>query len=251
MRSDRLPFPSDAFVKLAEAESGHWWFRARNRLLLWVLATKVKPFHRFLEVGCGTGYVLEGIRKIYPSAKLFGAEYFEEGLVFARKRIPTATFRQLDATTMNDAECYDVIGAFDVIEHIEQDETVLGNLARAIIPGGALIITVPQHRWLWSAVDEQACHVRRYTRKELVNKVNCAGLTVDYATSFVSLLVPLMWVSRLRARKRNDDPMSEFRISRWLNSGLEMVMCLELALLKFGVRFPIGGSLLVVAKKKP
>lgn len=237
------------FADLAAIESGHWWFRARNRVLLWVLATKVSGLQRFMEIGCGTGFVMRGLREAYPDAELFGAEYFEEGLVFARERVPSAAFCQVDATVMDDVEEYDVIGAFDVIEHIEQDEKALSNLARALRPGGALMVTVPQHRWLWSVVDEQACHVRRYIRGELVQKVKRAGLQVEYVTSFVSLLVPLMWVTRFRARRGNYDPMSEFRLPGWLNWSLEAVMLVELALLKLGIRFPIGGSLLLVAKK--
>lgn len=243
------PFPVSYFAQLSKVEQGHWWFRARNRLLLWAIAKKVKPFFSLLEVGCGTGYVLEGIREAYPDAELFGSEYYSEGLFYAQKRIPTASFRKLDATVMDEFNCYDVIGAFDVIEHIGQDEKVLINMARAIKPGGALIITVPQHKWLWSKVDEHACHVRRYTRNEIMEKVHVSGLSVEYVTSFVSILVPLMWLSRLRAYRGGYDPMSEFRISRWLNSSLEFVMQVELAFLKLGMRFPFGGSLLLIAKK--
>lgn len=250
MSLSRTPFPVSFFEQLSEVEQGHWWFRARNRVLLWVIAKKIKPFFSLMEVGCGTGYVLEGIREVYPSAELFGAEYYDEGLYFARKRVPNASFRQLDATVMDDSDCYDVIGAFDVIEHIEEDEKVLVNLARAIKPGGSLIITVPQHRWLWSQVDEHACHVRRYTRTELVKKVNKTSLSVEYVTSFVSFLVPLMWLSRLRRFKGGCDPMSEFRIPCWLNSSFEMIMHIELALLKLGLRLPFGGSLILVAKKR-
>ncbi len=247
--SDYSPFPSSYFEKLAAAESGYWWFRARNRVLLWVLEAKIRPFSSLLEVGCGTGYVLEGISKIYPTATLFGAEYFEEGLFFARQRIPTATFQQLDATAMEDKNRYDVIGAFDVIEHIEHDEKVLCNLGRALKNGGTLMITVPQHRWLWSAVDEHACHLRRYTRAELVEKVARTGLKVDYVSSFVSLLVPVMWLARLNASKDGYEPMSEFSISPLVNKTLEFIMMVELFLLKIGMRFPVGGSLLLIAKK--
>jgi SAM-dependent methyltransferase len=151
---------------------------------------------------------------------------------------------------MEDKECFDVIGAFDVIEHIKEDEKVLANLARAIVPGGALLITVPQHRWLWSATDDYACHVRRYTRDELILKVVRAGMEVEYVSSFVSLLLPLMWLSRLRAKKEVVDPMSEFKIPSWLNAGLEGVMNFERLLLRIGVRFPVGGSLLLVARKR-
>ena len=138
---NRSPFPSSSYGQLAQAESGHWWFRVRNMVVIWALTKKVKPFNNLLEVGCGTGYVLEGISRTWPKIELHGSEYFEEGLEYARKRVPTAELRQLDATTMDEIDRYDVVAAFDVIEHIEQDETVLRNLARAIRPGGSLVLT--------------------------------------------------------------------------------------------------------------
>lgn len=249
MSSKRAPFPSTAFDQLAGAEAGHWWFRTRNKILMWAIATKVGSFESFYEVGCGTGFVLENIHRVYPDAELYGAEYFEEGLAFARARIPSATFRQLDATAMTENAIYDVIGSFDVIEHIEKDEEVLRNLSIALKSGGSLLLTVPQHRWLWSEADEYACHVRRYSRSELIEKVKRAGLDVSYVTSFVTLLVPLMWLARWRTRKGDYDPMKEFEISSWLNNVFEMVMKLEFTLLKIGCRLPFGGSLLLVAKK--
>lgn len=249
MKPDHIPFDSAAFDRLAAAEANHWWFRSRNRVLLWMLSERVSEFGRLLEVGCGTGFVLQAIRQAYPGVELFGSEFFEEGLVHARGRIPSATFTQLDARIMRDSRKYDVIGAFDVIEHIEEDDLVLANLARGLKGGGKLLLTVPQHGWLWSVVDERACHVRRYTRRELMAKVEGAGLQVEYVTSFVTLLVPLMWLSRRRAQTGDNDPMSEFRIASWLNRALETVMKFELGLLKLGWTFPVGGSLLLLARK--
>lgn len=242
-------FSPSAFAELATYESGNWWFRSRNAIILWALRRHCAGFRSFLEVGCGTGFVLEAIRRRYKEAELHGSEYFEEGLVHARQRVPSASFRQIDATTMDDIERFDVIGAFDVLEHIEDDEKVIANLSRAIMPGGVLLLTVPQHRWLWSAMDEYACHVRRYSRDELVSKVRRAGLDVEYVSSFVSLLLPLMWLSRVRAKDASVDPMSEFKISRWLNAGLEAVMRVERFLISAGMRFPVGGSLLLVGRR--
>ena len=136
-----------------------------------------------------------------------------------------------------------------MIEHINEDELVLSNLSHALKNEGTLLVTVPQHRWLWSAVDEYSGHVRRYTRLELIDKVTQSGLTVEYVTSFVSLLVPLMWLSRLSSSNANYNSMDEFRIPNWLNSLLEMIMSFELKLLKIGIKFPFGGSLLLLAKK--
>ena len=145
---------------------------------------------------------------------------------------------------------FDVIHSHHVLEHVYDIDQVLDNLYRALKIGGILLITVPQHKWLWSAVDENACHVRRYTHSELVRKVTQSGFTVNYVTSFVSLLVPLMWLSRLRNKSRSTKPVDEFHISSWLNRLLEMIMSFELGLLKIGMRLPFGGSLLLMASKK-
>lgn len=249
MSESRSPFPQSYFSQLAKLEASNWWFRSRNRVLLWVLKSKISKFHNFLEVGCGTGYVLEGIQKAFPTAVIHGAEYYEEGLSFAKARIPTASFSQLDVTKMTEANQYDVIGAFDVIEHIEEDQKALTNLARALKPSGKLIISVPQHQWLWSNTDEAACHVRRYSSKDLEFKLLQAGLKLDYKSSFVSLLVPIMFISRQRSKKLEADPMSELKVSSLLNFILEKIMILELTLMKTGIKFPVGGSLLVVASK--
>ena len=135
----------------------------------------------FLEVGCGTGFVISGIAKAFPYLELEASEYFEDGLVFARQRLPQCRFRQLDATAMAEQDAYDCIGSFDVIEHIDADETVLSNFHRALRPGGFLLLTVPQHPWLWSSADEYAHHVRRYTAQELRRKVLHAGSALSTA----------------------------------------------------------------------
>jgi len=250
MNSDRTPFPKSAFEVLALAEARHWWFRARNRVIMWVLKSRIGNIHNFLEIGCGTGFVLEGIHLAYPEATLHGTEFYEEGLAHARRRLPKANFEKLDARTMADVEEFDVIGAFDVIEHIEEDEQVLSNLSRALHKNGHLLLTVPQHKWLWSAADERACHVRRYTRRELITKVKGAGFDIQYVTSFVSFLVPLMWLARQRTGQKDAEVNSEFNISERTNRVLELVMKVELGFLKTGITFPFGGSLLLLARKQ-
>lgn len=241
-------FPSDVFTRLAQAESGFWWFQSRNELILWSLKKFSPAFKSLLEIGCGSGFVLQEIGRNYPKAQLTGAEYFEEGLVHARKRVPQAQFEQLDATQMSQREVFDVIGAFDVIEHIKDDCLVLRNLNRALKSGGRLFITVPQHRWLWSTIDEKAGHFRRYSFQELKKKVGEAGFEVEYSTSFVSFLAPLMWLSRLKAPNPDCDPMAEFKIPPFINLLLRAVMKVEFLLIRFGLRVPFGGSRLLVAK---
>jgi len=209
----------------------------------------VRGITNFLEVGCGTGFVISSIATAFPELELEASEYFEEGLVFARQRQPQCRFRQLDATAMAEQDAYDCIGSFDVIEHIDADETVLSNFHRALRPGGFLLLTVPQHPWLWSAADDYAHHKRRYTVQELRRKILHAGFRIEYCTSFVSLLLPLMALQRLSTRSQNYNPDDEFKISPLLNAALYLVMQLELILLRLGLRFPAGGSLLLLARK--
>ena len=95
------PFPRQAFQYLVSAENKHWWFRARNQIIIWIVKSRARCIKDFLEVGCGTGYVISGIAKAIPGLRLEATEYFEDGLIFARQRAPECRFRQLDATSMN------------------------------------------------------------------------------------------------------------------------------------------------------
>lgn len=250
MNQPASPYPISAFQQLFVRESTHWWFIQRNALLLWVITQHIGTFRTFLEIGCGTGFVLSAIRDAYPAATLTGTEYYAEGLAFAQQRLPQVHLAQLDAQTMQDEAAYDVVGAFDVLEHIPDDQLVLHNIARALTPRGYVMITVPQHRWLWSYADTYAMHERRYTIDDLRQKVHNAGLDVVYTTSFVALLLPLMLLARRRVTAATYNPDAEFDISPRLNAVLMWVMHIELTLIRWGVRFPVGGSRFLLARKR-
>jgi SAM-dependent methyltransferase len=244
-------YESKLFAELAPLEERSFWFRARNELILWALRRYRPDVSSFLEIGCGTGFVLSGIAAQHPTARLYGSEIFVDGLSFAGERVPSARLMQMDARAIPMREEIDVIGAFDVLEHIEEDVDVLREMHGALKQDGLLVISVPQHRWLWSPADDHAHHVRRYTAGELRDKVSGAGFEVLKSTSFVSILLPMMMLSRLRMRGRTDDydPIDEMRMPGWLNAVLYRVMRAENALIRWGLRFPLGGSRLVVARK--
>jgi len=243
-------FRPEYFKGLATLESGNFWFRARNRLIMDALRRHFPGLQDFLEVGCGTGYVLSGVASAFPGARLAGTEIFCAGLDFASRRVPRAEFLQVDARRIPyDAE-FDVVGAFDVLEHIPEDEAVISQMHQAIKPGGGIVVTVPQHDWLWSRQDELAGHVRRYSAKELRSKVTRAGFRVIEMRSFVSLLLPALWLSRFIGNAREADPLSELRLGMFVNALLGSVMTMEYALGRFGVSFTGGGSLLLVASKE-
>ena len=81
------------------------------------------------------------------------------------RRVPSATFYQMDARHIPFRDHFDAIGAFDVLEHIEDDVAVIEEVGRALRPDGMFVMTVPQHPALWSPQDDHAYHVRRYTSR--------------------------------------------------------------------------------------
>jgi SAM-dependent methyltransferase len=237
------------FAQLFELEDASFWFRGRSDLINWALDRNFPTARSFLELGCGTGYVVNRVRQIHPDWRLVGTELFEEGLEKARIRMPEGVeLRQLDATqNPYDAE-FDVAGAFDVIEHIEDADAVLAGMYKAVRPGGGLLVTVPQHHWLWSEADVAAHHVRRYTKAELRRQIQAAGFELVRVASFVSLLLPAMMASRL-LKKDAGNVEEELNMAAPLNKACYAAMRLEGALVRAGVNFPAGGSLLAVARR--
>jgi SAM-dependent methyltransferase len=240
------------FRGLACLEDGHFWFESRNHLITWALQRYFPSISHFLEIGCGTGFVLRGINRTLPTVRLDGTDIYTEGLIFAQARVPSAQFFQMDGQQIPFNQEFDVIGAFDVLEHIPDDERVLQQVAKALKPGGGLMITVPQHRFLWSRIDDLSYHKRRYSRTELVSKVEAAGFEILSVTSFVSLLLPAMWLARLLKLRPdpNFDLYAEFKIGRPLNFLLRQIMHLDNGLIRAGMSFPAGGSLFLVARLK-
>jgi SAM-dependent methyltransferase len=243
-------FEPSYFAELARIEPESFWFRARNRLLVSAFRRHFRSATSLFDVGCGDGFVLAAFQNAFPELRLGGAELFAEGLELARRRLPDAELIQVDARSLPYEEEWDVAGCFDVLEHVEEDERVLAKVHRALRPRGGLLLLVPQHRWLWSDADRIAHHIRRYSRRELVAKLRAAKFELLSATSFVSLLLPALALGRLR-RLRPEDVARQLRPPKPVNAALERVLDFERFLIEGGLSLPIGGSLLVAARKMP
>lgn len=243
-------FNADFFSQLVKLEDNHFWFRARNRIIISTLKKFTPEFKTFLEIGCGTGYVLSGIAKAFPEAEFSGCDIYPEGLFFASARLPEVKLLQIDAGNIPFFKEFDVIGAFDVLEHIEYDEVALSQINSALKENGYVIITVPQHKWLWSSTDVYACHVRRYSVYELHQKIVKSGFRIIYSTSFVTLLLPLLIFSRFISKNNEEfSPLKEMRIHPLANKIMESILNFEHSVIKHGYFPRVGGSRIVVAKK--
>ncbi len=193
----RATYTSDQFAPLFAAETRHFWFEARNRCISAAIASLDGrgSVREVLEVGCGTGAVLRQLKASLPGARVVGMDLFEEALDLARRRFDGPLVRA-DVLKSCFRRPFDLVGAFDVIEHLDDDVSVLRTLAEYLCPGGHLLVTVPAHTSLWSYFDDVALHRRRYEVSELRSKFEAAGFTNVFVTQFMAALYPFMWIKR-------------------------------------------------------
>jgi SAM-dependent methyltransferase len=240
-------FDTAAFTELARHEIGHFWFEPRSRLLTGLAGRFFPAAKRYLEVGCGTGVVLKAMSDSRSWSRLAGSELHPAGLVHARQRLgDRAEFLQMDARRIPAREAFDLIGAFDVLEHIPEDTTVLQEVHTALVPGGGFLLAVPQHPTLWSQADVAARHVRRYRRGELERKLRAARFEILFSTSYASVVLPLMFASRSAAPRA---ATCELAMHPMLNGILRRTLDAEVSLTLKGLAWPAGGSRVVVARK--
>jgi SAM-dependent methyltransferase len=251
-----VDYPEEGFELTAAVEADSFWCRSRNRVLRGVIDRFTDRSRRLnmLEIGCGIGGVVAELRR-FPHLRLTASEIYLQGLQYARSRFPDVTFIQLDATRMPFHGDFDIVGAFDVIEHIDRDEQVIAGVHEALRPEGLFVVTVPQHPWIWSTLDELARHKRRYTRSDLLEKLRRHRFDVLFCSSFVTALFPAMAAARLLARTRRVDPdrkaalASEVTFSPAVNRTCDWVMRIDESALRAGLSLPFGGSLVAVARK--
>jgi SAM-dependent methyltransferase len=255
-------YDPDHFAALFAVEDRHFWFGARNYALTTVLsefAPQLRPGYRVLEIGCGTGNTLRVLKEVCSTAALVvGIDLFEEGLEYARRRTnaPLVRARIEDAPF---AVRFEVVGMFDVLEHIEDDAAALREVRQLTAPGGYLLLTVPAHRALWSRFDEESHHCRRYELDELRERLTSAGFRVDYLTPFMTTLYPIARVSRwLSARAnrvrrflRRDSKsvvLNDLTVRPLVNDIIAFLLRQEAPLLRRRMQLPFGTSLLAVAR---
>lgn len=260
--SSNVSYDRSHFSSLFPAEDGHFWFQARNQLIATLvkqLDKEYQPGYRFLEIGCGNGNVLRELEHVCSNGNVMGMDLFAEGLRFARQRV-TVPLVQADIFALPFKTKFEMIGLFDVLEHLQDDTNILSHLHTSLPSGGAVLITVPAYMSLWSYADRLANHKRRYTKETLSDKLRENGFQVSYITYFMMSILPMVWFRRKIANymiAHSDNPQAvehelfqnELKIRPIINGALIHLLEQESYFIKSRSQIPFGTSLLTVAHK--
>ena len=235
---------------MAETQQNHWWFGARRRVLEAVLRRLPLPQPaRVLEIGCGTG---GNLRMLAQFGHVDAAEMDEYAIATARAQGSGADVRRgwlPEAIPFEPAGQYDVICLFDVLEHIEDDQSALRALSSLLSPSGRVLVTVPAYQWLFGAHDRAHHHFRRYTTRRLRSIARSAGFEVCRSGYFNTLLFPVLAARRLLARAGLGDSEDDARMpSPMVNRVLATVFGAERLVLPV-FAFPYGSSAIAVLRR--
>jgi SAM-dependent methyltransferase len=249
-------FDAGYFGLLADVEDRQFWFVSRRAVILDALRRHVPDLSRrpLYDVGCGPGGLLAYLAA--NGVPVAGAcDSFHEALVLARRRVDAPLAQVGGDGPPPLAAGQRLLGMFDVLEHIDDDEETLRWAFSVLEPGGVLVLTVPAHPFLFDDADVLAFHRRRYRRRELGDRLRRAGFEVRRLTHFMAPLVPMLLVARplgrfLRGRRRGaaEQRKAELAVVPLLNGAMRALLAVERRALRAG-RPPFGTSLLAVASR--
>ena len=236
------------YEQMAQLDQCHWWFTARRRILAELIERVVRPPKnaRILELGAGTGHNLSMLSR-------FGTVEASELDSVARKLASERLGREVKEAALPDlsmfpADSYDLIALLDVLEHVPDDKGSLAAIRGRLKPGGALLLTVPANRWMWSAHDVAHHHHRRYRKSEIEKLALDAGFRIELLSPFNSLLFPPIAAVRLLGKVTGKDDSDDAMPGALVNRTLDTIFGLERSLIG-RVPMPFGVSLVAVLRR--
>jgi SAM-dependent methyltransferase len=237
------------YQQMAELDDHHWWYRARRRIIADLIRRegRLPDNAQILELGCGTGH---NLAMLSDFGHVEGLELDDEARALSEKRLGRKVMSSpLPELAEVPDHHYDLIGAFDVIEHIDHHGAALASIATKLKPGAKFVMTVPAHQWMWSAHDVVNHHKRRYSKQALKRLIDGSPLQLERLGYFNSLLFPLAIVQRAASKLRGKDDADVKLPPAPLNLALEKVFAAERYLVG-RLPLPPGLSLFAVASAK-
>ncbi|MCA9772455.1 MAG: class I SAM-dependent methyltransferase [Myxococcales bacterium] len=247
----------DLYNEFFALEGRHWWFLGRRKLFMNLIRQHFgrRQDARILDVGCGTGMNMDGLAEF---GTVYGMDGSHLALAFCRQR----GFQRLTQGHMYQLpfveKSFDLVTAFDVVEHEEDDRATLRGYRDLLRDGGMIALAMPAYMFMWGEHDDAAHHKRRYTLTELKAKIEESGYRVLKITYFNTILFPLAvafryakrWAGKIRWRGKPLQPKSDFIITSppVINPIFSVIFGTEANIVR-RVSFPFGASVFVMAQK--
>lgn len=234
-----------------DVEDSHWWFVGRRAILESFLEDIIKKSKienrksKILDVGCGTGANLEMLAKFGEAE---GVDVSDDALEFCKKKGLKVHKGLAESLPFAD-ETFDLVTALDVVEHLDDDVSGLKEMFRILKHDGRTLIFVPAFMWLWGVQDDISNHRIRYTRKQIVERLEKAGFEIERATyANITFFLPIL-AGRILMKVTGIKPESENNVNvSALNGLFGKIFSSEKYWLK-NSNFPFGVSIVIVAKK--
>lgn len=219
----------------------NWWFRARREIVYRCLQKYISGNINILEIGAGYG-VMTGMLKSFGEVQAI--EPYSDAVDYLRNNLGVNTYAgKLD--TFGGTKKYDLVACFDVLEHIADDKAALIKMDSLLNDHGLLVLTVPAYKFLWGKHDELHAHLRRYTRKNLIEKMPLP-FSIKKASYFNTLLFPVALLDRLLFSKNKKS--YSLNPNKLINNILYIIFSIEKYLVP-RVNLPFGVSLILIAGK--
>jgi SAM-dependent methyltransferase len=246
---------AEDFDLLYSLEEKYWWFVAMRQITDTVVARQLsKPRVRILDAGCGTGFNLVHYGAV-EGREVYGLDLTMDALQWVRKRGLTRITQASAADIPFASDTFDVVFSFDVLQQMPSrlDEQAIREMYRILKPGGYLFVRVAAFEWLRSSHDEELHTAHRFTRKEMLDRLNDAGFAVEWSSYANGFLFPIVMVRRFLKRfgigAGTDVRPLPWGLG-WLDSIFRSILSAEANWFRRGRSLPFGLSVTCYARKK-
>lgn len=238
------------YATMEERERTYWWHLGRLRIIQGYVrrAKGGKKNFKILNIGCGTGGTIDMLEAF---GKTDNVDISDDAIKLMKKNGYKNIIKVDDIELPFKAKTYDMVGAFDVLEHIDKQVDALKEWKRVIKDDGAIIITVPAYQWLWTDHDVSLHHKRRYTTKRLAAAAKQAGLKPQKKSYAIVFSLPLVVGFRLLNKalgRKADSETSYVDVPDWVNRTFTNLLYAE-SKLHGRVSFPAGTTVVAVLRK--